>query len=202
MDYRDYNDNELLMYISEANDVASDVMFTKYRPFIINVANKMFKYCKNNGLEINDLIQEGMLGLNSAITTYKENKENIFFTYAKKCIEGKIISLIISANRQKNRLLNESVSLSDTLNEENIELGERIGDNSYNPEYKLFEHENEEEIIKNLKKELTDLEEKVFMLKISGLNYREIAEILDKDAKVIDNALQRIKIKLKKMLKN
>ena len=200
MDYRDYNDHELLMYISESNDVANEVMFTKYRPFIITTANKMFKYCKNSGLEVNDLIQEGMLGLNSAINTYKDNKDNVFFTYAKKCIEGKMISLIIASNRQKYRLLNESISLSDTLNEDNIELEERIGDNSYNPEYKLFEHETEEELINGFKHVLTDLEEEVFMLKISGFNYKEIAELLDKDSKAIDNALQRIKIKLKKYL--
>ena len=79
-------------------------------------------------------------------------------------------------------------------------MEDHLGDNSYNPEYRLFEHESEEELINGFKKQLTDFEEEVFLLKIGGLNYKEIAEILDKESKAIDNALQRIKIKLKKYL--
>lgn len=202
MNYRDYNDNELLLYISENNEEASSIMFEKYTPLIITIANKMYKYCPNTGLEISDLIQEGMLGLNSAIHSYNEEKDNVFYTFARKCIERKMISLMVAANRQKHRLLNESLSLNDTLDNDIFELEEHLGDNSYNPEYRLFEHETEEELINGFKKNLTELEEEVFLLKIGGLNYKEIAEVLDKDLKAIDNALQRIKIKLKKYLNN
>lgn len=202
MDYRDYNDNELLLYISENNEEASSIMFEKYTPLIITIANKMYKYCPNSGLEISDLIQEGMLGLNSAILSYNEENENVFYTFARKCIERKMISLMVAANRQKHRLLNESLSLNDTLDNDIFELEEHLGDNSYNPEYRLFEHETEEELINGFKKNLTELEEEVFLLKIGGLNYKEIAEVLDKEPKTIDNALQRIKIKLKKYLNN
>ncbi|MBQ4634533.1 MAG: sigma-70 family RNA polymerase sigma factor [Bacilli bacterium] len=202
MNYRDYNDHELLLYISENNEEASQIMFDKYTPFIINTANKMYKYCPNTGLEVSDLIQEGMLGLNSAILTFKEQNDNAFYTYAKTCIERKMISLMVSSNRQKYRLLNESLSLNDTLDNDIFELEEHLGDNSYNPEYRLFEHETEEELINGFKKQLTDLEEEVFLLKIGGLDYKEIAEVLDKELKTIDNALQRIKIKLKKYLGN
>lgn len=202
MNYRDYNDNELLLYISENNEEASSIMFEKYTPLIITIANKMYKYCSNTGLEISDLIQEGMLGLNSAIHSYNEENDNVFYTFARKCIERKMISLMVAANRQKHRLLNESLSLNDTLDNDIFELEEHLGDNSYNPEYRLFEHETEEELINGFKKNLTELEEEVFLLKIGGLNYKEIAEVLDKDLKAIDNALQRIKIKLKKYLNN
>lgn len=200
MNYRDYNDHELLLYISENNEEASNIMFDKYTPLITAIATKMYKYCPNSGLEISDLIQEGMLGLNSAIIGYKENNDNAFYTYAKTCIERKMISLLVASNRQKHRLLNESLSLNETIDEDGFELEDHLGDNSYNPEYRLFEHETEEELINGFKSNLTDFEEEVFLLKINGLNYKEIAEILDKEAKAIDNALQRIKIKLKKYL--
>lgn len=201
MNYRDYNDHELLLYISEKNEEASNIMFSKYSPLITTLANKMFKYCPNTGLEVSDLIQEGMLGLNAAMISFNDQNENAFYTYAKKCIERRMISLLVASNRQKHRLLNESLSLNDTLDNDVFELEEHLGDNSYNPEYRLFEHEREEELISEFKKELTELEEEVFLLKISGLNYKEIAEILDKDVKTIDNALQRIKMKLKKSVK-
>ena len=93
-----------------------------------------------------------------------------------------------------------TVENSLKLYEDGFELEDHLGDNSYNPEYRLFEHETEEELINGFKSNLTDFEEEVFLLKINGLNYKEIAEILDKEAKAIDNALQRIKKKVEKFL--
>lgn len=201
MDYQDYNDNEILLYISENNEEASNIMFDKYKPLITKMATNLYKYCNNLGLEITDLVQEGLVGLNIAITNFDEKRDNLFYTYAKRCIETKMISAITAAARQKHRLLNESISLSDG-DEEDIDLEDRIGDNSYNPEYKLIEQMTEEELINGFKKELTGFEEDVFLLKIAGFNYKEIAEVLDKSNKAVDNALQRIKNKLKSYLNN
>lgn len=200
MKYHDYNDNELLSYISENNEEASNIMYDKYNPLIINTANNLFKYCKNLGIEKNDLIQEGLLGLHSAINTYDDNKDITFYTYARKCIESKMISLVVSSKRQKHRVLNESISLNDKYSESSLEIEDYLGDNSYNPEYRYLEKENENELINEFRKTLTSFEEEVFMLKINGLNYKEIAEVLDKEMKAVDNALQRIRTKLKNYL--
>ena len=202
MKYHDYNDNELLNYISENNEEASSIMYDKYNPLIINTANNLFKHCKNLGIEKNDLIQEGLLGLHSAIGTYDDNKDITFYTYARKCIESKMISLVVSAKRQKHRVLNESISLNDKYSETSLEIEDYLGDNSYNPEYCYLEQETENELINEFRKTLTTFEEEVFMLKINGLNYKEIAEILDKKMKPVDNALQRIRTKLKNYLDN
>ena len=200
MKYHEYNDHELLHYISESNEDASNIMFDKYNPLIVTTATRLFKYCKGLGLELSDLIQEGRLGLNAAILSFNEEKDNIFYTFAKKCIESRIISLVVSAKRQKHRLLNESLSLNDKYDDNTFELEDYLGDNSYNPEYRFMEHEAEEELIKSFSKKLTNFEEEVFLLKISGLNYKEISNILDKDIKAVDNALQRIKIKLRQYI--
>ncbi len=200
MKYHDYNDHELLQYISENNEEASNIMFDKYNPLIVNIATKLFKHCNGLGLEISDLIQEGRLGLNTAIMSFNEEKDSTFYTFARKCIESKMISLIVSAKRQKHRLLNESLSLNEKYDDNVFELEDYLGDNSYNPEYMFMEHEEEEDLIKNFSKKLTNFEEEVFLLKISGLDYKEISNILDKDMKAVDNALQRIKIKLKRYL--
>jgi RNA polymerase sporulation-specific sigma factor len=89
MNYRELNDHELLSYIAESHGEAEEIIFHKYEPLIHSTAKRMYTYCKNTGLELNDLIQEGMLGLNQAIVTYKDNKDTMFFTYAKTCIESK-----------------------------------------------------------------------------------------------------------------
>lgn len=203
MNYKDYNDYELLSYVSEESEEAKEVLFEKYNPLIITTANRFYCYCKNTGIELNDLIQEGRLGLNLAINSFTEDKDTTFYTLAKICIERKMISMIISARRQKHRILNESLSLEGIADlNETFTFEKSLEDNSYNPESILVSHENEEELIKEMSNTLTDLEIQVFELKINGFDYREIAEILDKDLKSIDNAIQRIKVKLKKYKDN
>lgn len=198
MEYKNFNDYELLNYIAEGNEDANNIIIKKYEPLINKIATKMFPYCKNNGLDKNDLIQEGMIGLNHAIDRYQEMKDTLFYTYAKKCIERKIISVVISSNRNKNKILNESISYDD---EENLIL-KFIKDTNPNPEEIIIDSEKEKNLLLKIKNNLTDLEEQVFELFIAGFNYKEIAEILDKDQKSIDNAIQRLKNKIKKIKEN
>lgn len=199
--YKDYNDYELLNYISENSEEANNIIYKKYEPLIRNIANKMIQYLNNSGVEIGDLVQEGMLGLSKAIESFRETKETLFYTYAKTCIERKMIDLVISTRRLKHRVLNNSISLEFTDeegNEKNIEY--LFKDNSDSPENILLDDEFKEELFFKASKVLTDLELQVFELKVNGFDYREIAEILDKDIKTIDNALQRIKPKIKKII--
>jgi RNA polymerase sporulation-specific sigma factor len=201
MNYRELNDNELLSYIAEAHEDAEEILYHKYSPLIHSSAKRMYTYCKNTGLELNDLVQEGMLGLNQAITTYKDNKDTMFFTYAKTCIERKIISLVVASTRQKHRILNNSLSFETEFEDhENSRLENVIKDTHENPEEALINSETEEELINKIKITLTDLESQVFELKLNYFNYKEIAEILDKEPKTIDNAIQRIRMKAKKIM--
>ena len=198
MDYKDYNDYELLNYIAEGNEEANNIIIKKYEPLINKIAVRMLSYCKNNGLDLNDLIQEGMIGLNHAIERYQERENALFYTYAKTCIERKMISVIICANKSKNKILNESVSYDD---DENL-LINFIKSNLPSPEEEVLNLELEEDLLNKIKVVLTDLEQQVFELIISGFKYKEIAEILDKDQKSIDNAKERIKAKIKKILQD
>ena len=198
MNYKEYNDNEILSYIND-NEESLDLIYEKYKPLISKIANNFYKkYCQNTGLDVNDLIQEGMLGLNSAINHYKENKDTLFFTYAKTCIERKIISSVIAANRQKHKILNDSISFELNLNDESINLETFLGDSEYNPENIVITNESNKELINKITEILTDFEIQVLQLKLDGFEYKEIAEIVDKDVKAIDNAIQRIRLKIKK----
>lgn len=198
MNYQELNDYELLSYVSEGNEDASEILFKKYRPFIISTAKKYYQRCKNNGLEINDLIQEAMIGFNYAINSFKEQKDVLFYTYAKTCVENRLSSTVIGSMRLKNRILNESISLENT--NDDYDLNEIIGDDSVDPQKLVLDFETEKGIIEMVKKDLTDLEDQVFELKLNGFNYKEIANILQIDSKKVDNTLQRIKIKFKKKL--
>lgn len=202
MNYKEVNDYELVSYIRDNNEDASEILYDKYKPLIEKNARRLLKYCKYNGLEINDLIQEGMLGLSKAIECFSDSKEASFYTYAKTCIERRQLTAIIASQRQKHKLLNESISFEayddDTTNINTVDA--MLVDNSYNPETLMYDYENSTEFVDKVNKILTNFEMQVFELKISGFTYIEISEILDKSKKQIDNAIQRIKYKIKDAL--
>ena len=201
MDYRDYNDNEVLSYIYENNEEASEILYKKYEPLINLTATKFFKYCKSSGLELNDLIQEGMMGLTNAINHFDESKDTLFYSFARTCIERKMISIIVSTRRQKHQVLNNSISFESFEDEQN-KLDSILSDNSLNPEQQIINKEQTNNFFSKIKEELTDLEMQVLDLKMAGFTYKEIGDILDKDYKAIDNAVQRIRRKVKKILDN
>lgn len=201
MEYSDLNDYELISYVMEGEE-ATDILFEKYKPLIHSIAKKIYQTNQNIGLDINDLISEGMIGFSIAINTYNEHKDTLFFTYAKKCIESKIYTLIKGANRQKHKLLNSSISVESLEEQFDFSLENVIGNKSQDPETIIIDNENVAEMIKDLKKEFTDFESQVFDLKKNGFGYREIAEALEVDSKKIDNAIQRIKTKIKNYLQN
>lgn len=198
MDYKDYNDYELLDFISEGNEDANDIMIKKYTPLINSFSNRMLKYCGNNGIDFNDLKQEGFIGLNDALKTFSEQKNCTFYTYAKKCIERKIISALISSNRLKHRVLNESLSFDA---EENY-VDKLLKDENNNPLVIVENIEIQESLLNNVKNILTDYETQVFELLITDFNYKEIADILGKSPKAIDNTIQRIRFKVKDIINN
>ncbi len=200
MNYGNYNDNELLLYVRECNEDASELLFKKYEPMIKNIASKMYLYCKDSELELCDLEQEGMLAFNNAINCYNDNYGKTFTLYVKKCIVSKLISVIISTKRKKRLAINTSVSFEDIL-ETPYKIDNLLSDNSLNPENIIAENEQINHLRCLLLDVLTDFEQQVLELKISGLTYKEISILLDKDVKAIDNALQRMRFKLKKHIK-
>lgn len=197
MNYKNFNDYELLDYIYSCNEDANEILLYKYRPLIVSIAKKMLKYC-NGGVDLNDLVQEGMLGLNDSINSFRDDKETNFGTYARLCIERRIYSLAKSTRTYKNKILNESISIED---EDDLTIDRFLMDNSSNPDSMISENDFQNDIITKLKSQLTDLEKRVLELKKNDFNYKEIADILEKEPKAIDNALQRIKNKLKNIMR-
>lgn len=194
------NDYELLSYISENVEEANKIVFEKYMPLISDRANKLYKYCNNYGVEVSDLIQEGMLGLNDAIKNFNEVHDTTFYTYALKCINSKIISYIVMCGRLKNKILNDSVFLELNDSDKSNGFGKELADNSYNPEEILIDEESKREILDIIDMYLNDFEKEVINLKINGFKYKEIADMTGKDIKYIDNCIQRIKNKIREKL--
>ena len=202
MNYKDLNDYELVNYaIAEHSDEAETLLYDKYKPLIVNFAKKMLPYCENGGLELNQLIQEGMLGLSKAIDHFNEKKNITFYTFAKTCIERKIITAAVSTRRMKHKILNESVPFEVRGDDNEMVYADYLlRDETTDPEHVLLNSEREHILSNLIKDQLTDLELQVFELKLNHFSYDEIASILDKNTKSIDNALQRIKGKMRNIL--
>lgn len=196
MEYQEYNDYELLNYVYENIEEANNIVIDKYMPLINSISMKLYKYANNCGLELNDLIQEGMIGLTYAINSFCDQKNVMFYTYAKKCIERKIISALISAQRQKHKILNESLSYDIITESTNNILKDDLSD----PLAIILSSDEKKQLKDKIKKKLTQREKEVFELMITGFNYKEIADILGKDLKAIDNAIQRVRSKARDIL--
>lgn len=199
--YDNLNDYELVSLAQELNEDAIKILHEKYKPLIQKKCRRYMKYLKNKGLELEDLYQECIIAFNEAINNFNELDNVSFYTFQSICIDRKLITELTKHNCYKHKILNDAIPLEIYEKDKELNLIELIQDNRPNPELGIIQEEKLQDLIENIQNELTDLEELVFKLKIEGFSYKEISDILDKDQKSIDNAIQRIKQKIKGLLK-
>ncbi|MGL4452389.1 MAG: RNA polymerase sporulation sigma factor SigH [Sarcina sp.] len=190
-------DEEIALAAKEGNDVAQEYIIAKYEHFIKAKAKSYFLI----GADKEDIYQEGMIGLYKAIRDFKQEKVGAFKSFAELCITRQIITAIKTATRQKHIPLNTYVSLNKPIYEEDSERtlldiidGVKITD----PETLLIGKEEVADIEEQIRKVLSGLEMEVLNSYLDGKSYQEIALDLDREAKSIDNALQRVKRKLER----
>ncbi len=188
-------DEQLVKMSQEGSETAEELLIEKYR----SLAKGKAKIYYIVGADREDVVQEGMIGLFKAIRSYDPDRDAAFRTYADMCINNQIITAIKRANRLKHRPLNESLSLSNAVYEEDSEttVGEVLRDKKENnPEELLLMRE----VIDCLNAQdsgiFSKFEQKVWNEKLKGHSYIEISQNLDKSPKSIDNALQRIRKKV------
>lgn len=199
--YTDLNDYELVSIAQEQNEDAINILHEKYKPLINKKSRKYIKYLHNKGIELADLIQECTIGFEEAIHNFNPRDDVSFYTFASVCMDRQLMSELTKQNRAKYKFLNEAVPLETLEGElDNNNLIDILKDNTNNPELGVLSNEEYKELCRYIMKHLTDIEECVFRLKVQGFNYKEIADILDKEEKSIDNAIQRMKIKIKNLI--
>lgn len=201
IDYFNLNDNELISMAREHNEDAINILHKKYQPLINKKCRKYYKYAQNKGIEFADLIQECLIGFEESILSYNLDDDVTFYTFTNICMDRQLMSEITKLNRDKYKFLNEAIPLETIDDAKDNNLIDFIEDNKDNPELGLLAEASYQELYNKIVKSLTPLEECVFNLKVQNFDYKEIADILDKDPKSIDNAIQRIKVKIKEIYK-
>ncbi len=193
------SDEAIIGLVNEGNEAAQEYILNKYKSVVKSKARAYFLI----GADREDIIQEGMIGLYKAVRDYQPERHASFRGFADLCINRQMITAVKTATRQKHMPLNSYVSLNkQVFDDETVHTYMDMlkeGDNS-NPESMIISRENLNYIESNISKILSSLELKVLSLYLTGKTYAEIAEILDKPEKSIDNALQRVKKKIEKFL--
>ena len=194
------SDYELLYLISENNEDAKKLFYEKYKPIIEMKVKKYISYVESRGYDYNDLVQEGMIGLSRAINDYKSQKDVQFNTFANVCIERQIFSFLRNIDSGKHKVLNDSISFDTTTNTYGKSLDQILDDKNINPETSFVQNEETNDLFDNILGELTDKESEVFKLRAQGFTYKEIAALLNISEKSVSKAIEKIKIKAKKVL--
>lgn len=192
--YGDCTDEELIARLRAGERGIADYLMEKYKDLVRKRANTLYLI----GGEKDDLIQEGMIGLFKAVRDYQPEKEASFQTFAGICVDRQIYSAIQGSNRQKHMPLNTYISLSDS-DEEEAGLGEQWAEN---PESIIIDRENTRALAEEINKILSPMENEVLSYYLDGYNYVRIGEIMGKSSKSIDNALQRIRGKIRSCREN
>lgn len=190
-------DEDLIKLYREGRKDVIDLLIKRYKGFVRNKIKVSFLV----GVDKDDLIQEGMIGLFKAICDYNPDKESSFKSFATLCVTRQISTAFKKVTRQKHMPLNQSISLSGSIHrsqeDDEMTLQDIIKNHvSQTPEDEIISKETIEDINEYIEAVLSELEIQVLNYHMEGKNYRDIAVLLNKSPKSIDNALQRIRKKL------
>ncbi len=193
-------DEEVVSLAQQGDGQALAYLLNKYKNFVRSKARSYFLI----GADHEDIVQEGMIGLYKAIRDFKPDRLSSFRAFAELCVKRQIITAIKTATRQKHFPLNSYVSLNKPLYDEESDrtLLDVIEGRVTNPEELFISREDLEGIQGQIDELLSDLEQQVLNAFLDGKSYQEIAELLGRHVKSIDNALQRVKRKLYKFLED
>lgn len=199
--YKDKTDEELILGIHDGEYTdAVDYIMDKYKNLVRKKAGSMFIL----GADREDLIQEGMIGLFKAIRDYDFGRDASFSTFADLCVSRQMYSAIQASARKKHAPLNSYISIyarREDAQDESMALEDVLETNSsLIPEQHIIDQENLKLLEESIERELSPLEMQVLDLYVTGMSIKKISAVLGRDEKSTDNAMQRIKNKLKKYL--
>lgn len=189
--------DEALCTLAAAGDrQAEEVLVTRYNRLVRTCARPFFLA----GGDSEDLTQEGMVGLITAVREYDAGKEASFRTFAEVCIRNRLYSVLRASARDKQQPLNQSLSLDDSHFDSNPLTSGTSNLAQRNPEDFLIDREHTAALLSGVRKQLSEFEAKILGYYLDGLSCREIAKTVGRPPKSVDNAVQRIRRKVAQQL--
>ncbi len=192
------SDYELIYYVRQNDEESQSLLIQRYHRTIWAIIHSLVPAPKPAYIDLDDLYQEGMIGLLEAVNNYKENMDASFGTFARVCVEREIRSLLRKYRSGSYSLLSNAVSLDMSVSEdENIVLMDTVAcpKNDFNPVYASYVSWAQDQV-PFIRKTLNETEWKVYQLHCLGYSYKEISKAVSCSEKDVDNILQKIKKKL------
>ena len=189
-------DEDLCLLAAAGNRLAEETLVTRYNRLVRTCARPFFLA----GGDSEDLTQEGMVGLITAVREYDARKEASFRTFAEICIRSRLYSVLRASARDKQQPLNQSLSLDDSHFDSNPLTSGTNNLAQRNPEDFLIDREHTAALLSGVRKQLSEFEAKILGFYLDGLSCREIAKAVNKPPKSVDNAVQRIRRKVARQL--
>ena len=157
------NDYQLVFLAQEDNEDAIKMIYKKYKPIIVNKSKTAIAFASHHGIDINDIMQEGYIGLDKAIKSFSQNENASFYTFASICIDRQIANYIKKVTGGKSKTLNEAINIDDNLelfisdgtDLESSMVGKDIGDN----------------LIRKIHGILTEFQKEVFDLRLKNYSF-------------------------------
>jgi RNA polymerase sporulation-specific sigma factor len=196
----EYNDEELTLLVRENDEDAKDVLFEKYSYIIDVIIAKYKKMIYALGIDRAEIRQEAMVAFTDALIRYTSDKATSLSTFISIVVERKIQNCLRRAETVKNKINKEMYSLEYEYEGFSKPLGELIGDISKEPLTQMENAETYRELLSKIESSLSPFEKDVYNLIINGFNYQDIASILNKEPKQIDNTIQRVRNKIKDLI--
>lgn len=189
----DPTDEALCAQVASGDRIAEEMLVMRYTRLVRICARPYFLA----GGDSEDLIQEGMMGLLAAIREYRADRAVSFRTYAGTCIRNRLLSAIKAATRDKHTPLNNYVSFETPSFDGNADYAAFTPQSGQpDPEALIISREDYRERTDRLKDHLSGFEAEILRLYLTGLSYAEIAALVKRPPKSVDNAVQRIRRKL------
>ena len=192
------NDYELIYLAQEENEIAKELLYKKYAKIINMLIYKKYPKIKKLNIDTKDMYSISLTALNDAINFYNQNQNATFATYLTVVINNSINKYIKKYSSKKEQCINKALSLDFVYS--NQEFLNFILDYKNNPDYCISNQDEIKYLTQKAQKNLSIFEYEVYLLLLQNLNYRQIAKLLGKNPKQIDNAIQRMKIKIRNNL--
>lgn len=201
MNYNDIDEQEIISLMNEDDENIRNIIYEKYSFLVDVILNKYQNPIKYSKINIQDVRCEALYGFSDGINSFSNEKDTSLKTFLYLCIERRVLNCIRNNMSNKIKILKDSLSLEYSSDNDKLSLSELIGDdNKFNPLNNIVDKETYKEIYLIAKNNLSNFEFTVFNYMINNFSYIEIASLLNKSPKQIDNAMQRIKGKMKTLI--
>ena len=188
MEYKNYNDYELIYMIRENDESSKSILFEKYHPVLVSIANEFYLKYNQYGYDYDDFLQEANIAFFNSLISFNENKNVLLYSYITLCFRRKLMSFCKKITKGfKNNIYNDYDDFPDII-DFNSDV---FSDVSY---------VESEKKLRNIILNLSFLDSAIVELRINGFSYKEISLLLEIPTSTIEYKYRIFKQDYKKSI--